>query len=376
MKYLLLIPDGMADLRIEELGNKTPLEVADKPNMDFLAKEGCCGIARTIPEGFEPGSDIANLTILGIDVRKYYTGRGPIEALYRGIKGKIVFRCNIVKVEGGLMIDYSGGKVEDDVAREIFKALNENIPEFMRFYSGRSYRGLLVIEREYCEVETTPPHDITGKPIINYLPRGCELSHVLIEIMERSKDVVPRFTEKANMIWIWGGGRIPSFPKFKDLYGLRAAMISEVDLIMGIGRGMGMDVIEVDGVTGYIDTNYKGLARATVKALNDYDFVMLHIEGIDEVSHEGDFERKVEAIEVYDEKIVGYIIDRIDLEDFRIMLIPDHQTPVKIRTHTRDPVPFTVFGLKRDDVRSFDEFSCRKGRFGFVEGLRLMRLMI
>ncbi len=376
MKYLLLIPDGMADWRIEKLGNKTPLEVADKPNIDFLTKEGCCGIARTIPKGFEPGSDIANLTILGIDVKKYYTGRGPIEALARGIRGKIVFRCNIVKVDNGVMVDYSGGKIEDSIAKKIFKALNSEIPEFVRFYSGRSYRGLLVVNKDGCKVKTTPPHDIIGKSIHDHLPKGCELSELLIELMEISKGVVPKFTEKANMVWIWGGGRIPSFPRFKDMYGLKAAMISEVDLIMGIGRGLGMDVIEVEGVTGYINTNYKGLAKATFKATKDHDFVMLHVEGIDEVSHEGDVERKVEAIEIYDEKIVGYIIDRIDLEDFRVMIIPDHPTPVKLRTHTDDPVPFTLFGFKRDDVKRFDEFSCRKGKFGFVEGLKLMRLMV
>ncbi len=378
MKYLLFIPDGMADWRIEELGNKTPLETADKPNIDYLTDEGCCGIANTIPTGFEPGSDIANLTILGIDVRKYYTGRGPIEALARGIKGKVVFRCNLVKVEEDIMVDYSGGRISDDEAEKVFKTLNsEKLYDFVKFHSGKSYRGLLVIDKEYnCNVRTTPPHDIIGKPIDEYLPKGCELASFLIELMKFSKDVIPSVTDKANMIWPWGGGKMPRFPNFNELYGVKGALISEVDLIMGIGKGLGMDVIEVANVTGYINTNYKGLAKATLKALKNHDFVMLHVEGIDEVSHEGDWEKKVEAIELYDEKIVGYIIDRIDLEDVRIMLLPDHPTPVKIRTHTSEPVPVLLYGWKKDDVKKFDEFSCRKGRLGFVEGLKLMKLLI
>jgi len=378
MKYLLLIPDGMADWRIEELGNKTPLEVADKPNIDYLTDEGCCGIAKTVPTGFEPGSDIANLTILGIDVRKYYTGRGPIEALARGIGGKIVFRCNLVRVEDNIMVDYSGGRISDDEAKEVFKTLNSEKPyNFIKFHSGKSYRGLLVIDRDYdCNIKTTPPHDIIGKNINEYLPKGCELASFLIELMEFSKEVIPSVTDKANMIWPWSGGKMPRFPNFSKLYGVKGALISEVDLIMGIGKGLGMDVIEVTNVTGYIDTNYKGLAKATLKALRDHDFVMLHVEGIDEVSHEGDWEKKVEAIELYDEKIVGYIIDRIDLEDVRIMLLPDHPTPVKIRTHTSEPVPVLLYGWKRDDVKKFNEFSCRNGKLGFVEGLKLMKLLI
>lgn len=377
MKYLILIPDGMADYKIREIGNRTPLQVADKPNMDFLAKEGCCGIAKTIPEGFYPGSDIANLTILGIDVKKYYTGRGPIEAVAMGVRGKVVFRCNLVRVENGVMKDYSGGRICDDEAREVFKALNERCPEFVRFYAGKSYRGLLAIDKDFdCKIFTTPPHDITGKDIESFLPKGCDLADLLIELIEISKDVVPNITDKANMIWPWGGGRIPRFPSFKKMYGLKGALISEVDLIKGIGKCLDMSTFEVEGATGYIDTNYKGLAKTTLKALRDHDIVMLHVEGIDEVSHEGDLEKKIEGIEIYDEKIVGYIIDRIDLENFRILLLPDHYTPIKLRTHTKDPVPFLIYGKKRDDVRNFDEFSCRKGKFGLMEGINLMKLLL
>jgi 2,3-bisphosphoglycerate-independent phosphoglycerate mutase len=377
MKYLLLIPDGMADWRIKELGNKTPLEVADKPNMDFLAKEGSCGIAKTVPDGFEPGSDIANLTILGVDVRIYYTGRGPIEALARGVSSKIVFRCNLVKVENGIMVDYSGGRISDAEARKVISALNESRPyDFVKFYAGTGYRNLLCIDRDFdFKVKTTPPHDIQGKPISPYLPKNGELADLLLELMEISKEVVPSVTDKANMIWPWGGGKMPKFPSFKAKWGVKCALISEVDLIKGIGKGLGFEVIEVEGVTGYIDTNYKGLAKAVIKCLDKFDFVMLHVEGIDEVSHEGDLEKKIEAISLYDEKIVGYIIDRIELEETRIMLLPDHPTPIELRTHTSDPVPFLLYGWKSDDVKSFDEFSCRKGRFGFVKELKLMDLM-
>ena len=377
MKYLLLIPDGMADWRVEELGNRTPLEVADTPNMDFLAKEGACGMAVTVPKGYEPGSDVANLTILGVDVRKYYTGRGPIEALAKGVRGKIVFRCNLVYVENGIMVDYSANRIGDEEAKEVISALNEACPyDFVQFHHGTSYRNLVTIDREFeGDVKTTPPHDIQGERIAKHLPKDGELAELLIDLMEMSKKVVPEVTRKANMVWIWGGGRMPNFPKFEERWGVKGVMISEVDLLKGIGRGLGFDVVEVEGVTGYVDTNYRGLAKAVLRSLKRADFVVLHTEGIDEVGHEGDAEKKVEAISIYDEKIVGYIIDRIDLEETRIMLLPDHPTPVKVRTHVAEPVPFLVYGLRRDDVKRYDEFSCRKGKFGLIDGLKLMDIM-
>ncbi len=377
MRYLLLIPDGMADWGIEKFGNRTPLEVADTPNMDSIARDGACGLAVTVPENFEPGSDVANLTILGIDVKKYYTGRGPIEALANGIKGKIVFRCNLVKVENGIMVDYSAGRIGDDEARKVVEELNiRKKYDFVRFHSGRSYRNLCVIDRDYeGEIITYPPHDIQGENISSYLPRNGDLADLLRELMEWSRSVVPEVTEKANMIWLWGGGRMPNFPSFRSRYGLKAAMISEVDLLEGIARGLGMDVLKVDGLTGYIDTNYRGLVRRCVRALEDYDLVVLHTEGIDEVSHEGDAELKVEAIEIYDEKVVGKILDRVDIEDTRILLLPDHPTPVRLRTHVAEPVPFAICGVKRDDVKTFTERSCAKGRYGVVDGLVLMKLL-
>ncbi len=375
-KYLILVPDGLADWALEELKNKTPLEYADTPNMDFIAKEGACGIAKTIPEGFEPGSDIANLTILGVDVKKYYTGRGPIEALAKNITGNIVFRCNLVLVKNNIMVDYSAGRISDGEASKVIGLLNEKIDiDYVKFYPSKSYRNLLVINKDYDEkVKTVPPHDIINKNIDNFLPKNKSLANLLIKLIKKSKEIVSEATDKANMIWPWSGGKMPNFPKIKDR-NLTGAMISEVDLLKGIGKGLGMIVFDVEGATGYIDTNYKGLAKTSIKCLQKYDLVVLHTEGIDEVSHEGDLEKKIEAIEIYDEKIVGYILDRVDLEELRILLIPDHPTPIKIRTHAKDPVPFAIYGCKRDDVKVFSEKACAKGRFGFINGLLLLELL-
>lgn len=376
MKFLLLIPDGMADRRVEKLGGRTPLEVADKPNIDFIAKEGACGKAETIPQGFEPNSDIACLTILGIDVKKYYTGRGPIEALANGIKAKLVYRCNLVKATE-IMLDYSGGRISDEEARKVIKRLNEKRKyDFIEFHPGKSYRNLLTIKRDFEVAKTFAPHDIHGKKISNYLPRNGKLAELLIELIEWSKSVVPEVTDKANMIWPWGGGRMPSFPKFKETYGLRGAMISEVDLLKGIAKGLEMDFLDVEGVTGYIDTNYKGIVRRTLKAIEAFDFVAVHTEGIDEVSHEGDFEKKVEAIEIYDEEVVGRILDKADLSELRILLIPDHPTSVELRSHIAESVPFAIYGLEKDDVKTFSEFSCAKGKFKLIDGLKLMQIFL
>ncbi|MFO7968166.1 MAG: cofactor-independent phosphoglycerate mutase [Archaeoglobaceae archaeon] len=377
MKYLLLIPDGMADWPIKKIGNKTPLEHADTPNMDYLADMGACGIARTIPGNFEPGSDIANMTILGVDPVKYYTGRGPIEALARDINAHTVFRCNLVYVEDGIMKDHSGRKLGDEEAKEIINFLNEEAEENTRFYQGKSYRHLLTIDKEFeqdeQEVITTPPHDILEKRFENYLPSNGELASLLNHLIERSKEVMKENT--ANMIWPWSGGKIPSFPNFTQKWGVKGVMISEVDLLQGIGKGIGLEVKEVPGMTGYIDTNYKGLAKATLRSLDSSDFVALHVEGIDETGHEGSLENKIEGIELYDEKIVGYLLDRLELDETRILLLPDHPTPISVRTHVAEPVPFIYYGKKRDDVKTFSERASRKGLLGQIEGLKLMDIL-
>lgn len=384
MKYLLLIPDGAADWPIEEIRNKTPLEYAETPNMDYLADEGACGIARTVPDNFEPGSDIANMTILGVDPAKYYTGRGPIEALARDIKAQMVFRCNLVYVEDGVMKDHSGRKIGDEEAKDIINSLNEETEEDIRFYRGKSYRNLLTIDKDFEQdvkttpvritpVKTTPPHDILEKRFEDHLPSDGEFASTLNDLIEKSKEIMKENT--ANLIWPWGGGKLPTFPSFTQKWGVKGVMISEVDLLQGIGKGIGLEVKEVERMTGYIDTNYKGLAKATLKSLSSSDFVVLHLEGIDETGHEGSLENKVEGIELYDEKIVGYLLDRLELDETRILLSPDHPTPISVRTHVAEPVPFVYYGKKRDDVKSFSERACRKGLLGQVNGLKLMDIL-
>ncbi len=380
MKHLLLIPDGMADWPIKQIGNKTPLEYADTPSMDYLADRGACGITKTIPDNYEPGSDIANMTILGVDPVKYHTGRGPIEALARDINAHMVFRCNLVYVEDGIMKDHSGRKVGDDEAKDIIGSLNdlndlnEEAGEVTRFYRGKSYRNLLTINKEFDqEVKTTPPHDILEERFEDHLPSNGDLASLLNQLIEKSKEVMKGKT--ANMIWPWSGGKIPSFPNFTQKWGVKGVMISEVDLLQGIGKGIGLEVKEVPGMTGYIDTNYKGLAKAALKSLDSSDFVALHIEGIDETGHEGSLENKIEGIELYDEKVVGYLLDRLELDEIRIMLLPDHPTPISVRTHVAEPVPFVYFGKKRDDVKTFSERACRKGLLGQVDGLKLMNIL-
>ncbi len=378
MKYLVLIPDGLADWKCEELGNRTPLEYASPENMNYLAREGICGVARTIPQGFEPGSDIANLTILGIDPKKYYTGRGPIEALSMGVDGRIFFRCNLVYVENGVMVDYSGNRIGDRESREVFRALEKEKPyEFIHFHHGVSFRGILSFSREFDEIpKTSAPHDIMGERFERYLPERNDLGMILVELMEWSRDVLRDIGSKANMIWPWSGGKKPEFPEFREKYGMRGSMISEVDLLRGIGKGLRMDVVEVEGMTAYIDTNYRGIARAVLKELKRKDFVLLHTEGIDEVGHEGDAEKKAEAIIMYDERILGYLLDRIDLDGTKILLIPDHATPVKLRTHTSEPVPFAIKDGRRDDVRVFSESACKMGKLGLIDGLNLMEILL
>ena len=357
MKYLILIPDGLPDWKCEELGNKTPLEYANPENMNYLAKEGVCGLAKTIPDGFEPGSDIANLTILGIDPRKYYTGRGPIEALSMDVDGNIFFRCNLVFVDKGVMVDYSGNRISDAEAKQAFRALEMEKPyEFVHFHHGVSFRGILSLSKNFGKIPLThAPHDIMEERFERYLPEKNELGEILLELMEWSRDVLESMRSRANMIWPWSGGKRPHFPDFKKKYGLNASMISEVDLLRGIGKGLGMNIVEVDGMTAYVDTNYRGIARAVLMELRRRDFVLVHTEGIDEVGHEGNKKKKVEAILMYDEKILGYLLDRIELDETKILLIPDHPTPVSLRTHTSEPVPFTIKNSRKDDVRRFSE---------------------
>ncbi|HOB06711.1 MAG TPA: cofactor-independent phosphoglycerate mutase [Methanoculleus sp.] len=381
MKYIVILGDGMADEPLAELGGRTPLEYAETPNMDRIAREGRCGMLRTVPEGFEPGSDIANLSVLGYDPRVSYTGRGPLEAASMGIElgeGEMAYRCNLVTVRDGLMVDFNAGHISSAEGAALLRDLDAVLGG-VRVYPGISYRNLLVLPEGRGSL-TTPPHDIVGRPIQEYLPRGDDAA-ALLECMERSCEVFAdhpvnrrRVLEgkiPATGIWPWSGGKRPSLEPFREKYGLAGGVISAVDLLGGIARLAGMEVIRVPGATGFIDTDYKAKARYAVDALDRLDFVYMHVEAPDEAGHMGSVEEKVRAIERLDEAI-GIILERPETV---VAVLPDHPTPIRCRTHTADPVPFAVLGKGKDGVKGFSEREARKGSFGLMEAAAFLPML-
>ena len=381
MKYIVILGDGMADEPLAELGGRTPLEYAETPNMDRIAREGRCGMLRTVPEGFEPGSDIANLSVLGYDPRVSYTGRGPLEAASMGIdlrEGEMAYRCNLVTVRDGLMVDFNAGHISSAEGAALLRDLDAVLGG-VRVYPGISYRNLLVLPEGRGSL-TTPPHDIVGRPIQEYLPRGDDAA-VLLECMERSCEVfsdhpvnrrrVQEGKIPATGIWPWSGGKRPSLEPFRKKYGLAGGVISGVDLLRGIARLAGMEVIRVPGATGFIDTDYKAKARYAVDALDRLDFVYMHVEAPDEAGHMGSVEEKVRAIERLDEAI-GLILER---PETIVAVLPDHPTPIRCRTHTADPVPFAVLGKGKDGVKGFSEREARKGSFGLMEAAAFLPML-
>jgi len=389
MKLVVLLGDGMADLPLAALQGKTPLQAANKPNMDLLAKQGRCGLAQTVPEGFPPGSDVANLCVMGYAPDKHYSGRAPLEAAAINValgKADIAFRCNFVTIVDGIMMDYSAGHITTKEGRELIEAL-QPLMLGRRLYAGVSYRNLLVLKAG-AKAVCTPPHDISDQPVAEHLPRGPD-SELLIKLMEAARPVLARHpvNEKrisegkrpANAIWLWGQGPAPVMPSFAEKYGLRGAMISAVDLLKGIGRYAGLEVIDVAGATGTIDTNYDGKVQATLEALQRCDFVYLHIEAPDEAGHEGNTGLKVRAIELFDELVVGPVVEGLEKsgQDWRVLLLPDHATPISIKTHSRDPVPFTIMGtgIVPDEVERFDEDAAKQGGYGRVEATKLLGMM-
>ena len=381
-KYLMVLGDGMADEPLAELGGKTPLEYARTPNFDRIAREGACGMVRTIPPGFEAGSDIANLSLLGYDPREYYTGRGPIEAASMGVplgERDIAYRCNLVTVTDGVMEDFSAGHIPSSEGGQMIRAVSAGV-EGVSLYPGVSYRNILVVPEGRGSV-TTPPHDIVGEGIDAHLPRG-EDARVLIRTMERSREIlrdhpvnrerVARGQRPANMVWPWSGGRKPALPSFRELHGISGAMISAVDLLNGIARLAGMEVIRVPGATGYLDTDYGAKARYARDALQRFDFLYLHVEAPDEAGHMGSVEEKVRAIERVD-GMVGTI-----METYQgiIAVLPDHPTPIRMKTHTPDPVPFAVRGLGRDDTVRLTEHEAARGMYGTLEAGDLLPILL
>lgn len=392
MKYIVVLSDGMADEPLEELGGKTPLEAAKTPNMDRLAKVSEIGLSQSVPVGMSPGSDTANLSVIGYNPRIYYSGRSPLEALSIGVdmeETDVSFRCNIVTLseedgayEDRTIIDHSSGEISTEDAAVLVEALKEGLKkEGYEFYVGTSYRHLL-IQKNGKIVELTPPHDILTKRIGDYLPTDP----VLREMMEKSYEILeqhPINVERrrqglnpANSAWFWGAGTRPMLTSFEEKTGKKGAMISAVDLLKGIAVGADMHNISVEGANGGLHTNYEGKAKAAVDALlkEDYDFVYIHIEAPDEMGHQGSMQRKIQAIEFIDEKVVGYITEEMKGTDYRMMILPDHPTPIVLRTHTGDPIPYMIYDSTKDadGCESYNEKTAKQSGIFCEEGHTLI----
>ena len=398
MKYIIIVGDGMADYPIQSLGGRTPLMVARTPHMDWMAKQGEIGLVRTIPDGFNPGSEIANLSIFGYDPIRYYTGRGPLEAASLGVKladDDIAFRCNLVtlKFQGNkiVMEDFSAGHITDGEAKKVILDLNrEMATNEIQFYSGVSYRHLMVLKNGAAKfsnlekLELTPPHDIIGKEITTLLSQMKEpvlalmnesqklLKSHPINLARESKGLPP-----ANSIWLWGQGRSPRMITLKERFGMDGYVISAVHLIKGIGILAGLEVLEVPGITGYFDTNYAGKAQYAMRGLKEKDFVYVHVEAPDEAGHMGNPQLKIEAIEAFDEKIVGPILEGMkDFRRYKVLVLPDHPTPLSVRTHTADPVPYVIYsnedGATSFHGETFDEVSAGRSGILIEKGFELV----
>lgn len=401
MKYIVIIGDGMADRPLKELGGRTPLQKAHTPAMDRLASMGTIGTVRTIPEGMPPGSDVANLSILGYNPRKFYTGRAPLEAASIGVElseRDVAYRCNLVTLyykEGSprraVMDDYSSGHITTDEAEALINALNTRLSNSsIVFHSGVSYRHLMIWKNGKSAVECVPPHDILGKEIIDYLPVG-DGEDVLRHLMESSNEILqthPVNAERlkhnkkpANSIWLWGQGSKPHIATYKEKYGLSGALVSAVDLTKGLGIYAGFEILNVPGVTGWLDTNYAGKAEAALKALEKVDLVYIHVEAPDEAGHSGNYKDKIKAIEDFDALVVNKVLNGIEkFKECKILLMPDHPTPIEIRTHTDEPVPFVIYDKQHSKKNSgvvFDEsIAQRNDRMIVDEGYQLMDYFI
>lgn len=388
MKYALIVGDGMADRPVPELGDKTPLQVAKKPNMDRLAREGVLGTARTCPPKMSPGTEICMFAVMSYDPAKYFRGRGPLEALGLGVelkKSEVAFRCNLVTVKGDTMVDYSAGHITDKEAKALVEMLDKRLGmEEIRFHPGVSYRHLMVWRGGSDEVKSTPPHNIVGQNWKEHLPKGkgeakllqmMQDSRVLLEGHEVNRARRAKNLGTANMIWLWSPGKTPQVPSFKEKYNITGGVISAVDVVRGIGVLAGLEIVKVSGATGYFDTNYQAKGDAAVKVLKNADFVLVHVEAPDEAGHGGLVQEKVKAIEQIDEKIVGTLLKaQPKLGDLTIMVTPDHPTPVTVKGHVDDPVPFLLWKstAKAETAQSYDEDAAKAGSLHLEEGFRLL----
>ena len=391
-KYAIIIPDGAADEPLEQFDEKTPIEAARTPNMDKISRVGKQGLIRTIPGKMEPGSDVAQMSLLGYDPKRYYTGRAPIEAVARNVKLSLadwVFRCNLITVADGKMADHSAGHISTAEAASLIEELDNQLGnEQMRFHTGVSYRHLSVFKGIDFDVQTYPPHDHIGTAMDKLLPRGKK-ADVLIDLMARSQQIftghdINRVRKdlgenQVSSIWLWGQGKRAQMERFEKKFGLRGAAITAVDLVKGLAKLIGFDLIDVPGATGFIDTNYQGKASAAIEALDQYDIVFVHVEAPDEAAHGGNAEMKKKAIELIDEHIVGPVFEALqNQQSWRMLVMPDHPTLTRTCAHSAEPVPFAIAGESISGIlhTTFGETNAAKSGFRIDNGFELMEYFL
>lgn len=399
MKYILILADGVADLPDERYNNHTPLTLANKPNIDALCKKSRCGLLETVPADMPPGSEVANMSVMGYDVRKVYQGRGVLEAASIGVtinEGELAMRCNLICIENGIIKSHSAGHISNEEASVLIKDLQKELEsDMVKLFPGVSYRHLLVIKGGNTNIACTPPHDVPGTVFKEVLVKakngeGVETANLLNELILKSQEILSKHPiniervkngkQPANSIWPWSQGYKPEMKTFMEQYGLSGAVISAVDLLHGIGKYAGFESIHVDGATGLYDTNYEGKAKAAIDALKKVDFVYLHIEASDEAGHEGDFKLKTKTVEYLDQRVVKYIVEetaKMD-EDVAIAILPDHATPCILRTHTHDPIPFMIYNPKIDGdaVTQYDEQSAENGSYKKLVGNEFIKAFL
>lgn len=401
MKYIIVLGDGMADEPMVNYNNKTPLQLAHKPSIDYLAKWGRTGRLQTVPDGMHPGSEVANMAVLGYDVPVVYEGRGTLEAASMGVQlqdGDLAMRCNLISVFNGRFKNHSAGHISDEESHELIDYLNAELgSERVVFHKGVSYRHVLVIKGGKKELDCTPPHDVPGKLLVEHLPKSLgdeanSTAELLVELIEKSTDLLQKHPinlkrvaegkDAADCIWPWSPGYRPAMPTLKEMLGVqKSAVISAVDLIQGIGFYAGMEVIKVEGATGLYNTNFEGKAQAAINALKQgADLVFLHIEASDEAGHEGNAELKIKTIEYLDQRVVKYLLEESKKmsEPVAIAVLPDHPTPCATTIHTRTPVPFLIYkpNVTPDEVQVYDEFSVEKGSCGMLKGDEFIKMFL
>jgi 2,3-bisphosphoglycerate-independent phosphoglycerate mutase len=393
VKYIILQGDGMADYPLDVLGGRTPLEAARTPNMDWLAQRGVYGIAHVIPEGFPPGSDVGNMSIMGYDPAVYHTGRSPLEAASMGValgSNDIAFRCNLVTLGGSgdeaFMEDFTSEHISTEEAAEIIRDLGRELGgNGIEFFPGVSYRHLMVWRGGKEKMETTPPHDITDQKIAGYMPKG-DGAERLVQLMDASRPLLAAHAvnkkrkaagkRRATSIWLWGQGRAPQLPSLTERFGIKGGVISAVDIIHGLGVYAGLERIDVPGITGFLDTNFVGKGEYGVRSLEKNDLVFIHVEATDEAGHMGDVEKKIQALEDFDEKVVGTVLKGMaHRNDYRVLLMPDHPTAIALKTHVSDPVPFVLFSAEAPQNNGAVGYNEKDARTTGIVARKAYRLM-